>query len=447
MSMDNQENKICASPTPLWLRMAGLLIQTGRKGIAVLFDQALVSGTSFITMIVVGRALGKVNLGLYVLAYSVLVICLEVQNSFIGSAYTISISSSDPSSRPRQTGSALLLSTVLSVLAATCIMLVGSMCSGWRDIEVLRPLLWVLSFATGAVIIKEFARRACFAYFQIGSAICLDGIASAIQISGILVIAHFGLASVRSIYCIIGCASAGALALWMTTWRDRVTISCRGALESLRNSWSFGAWVLTGNLAFVLGQQIYPWILAWLMGRETTGSFAACLGVLALINPFVSAVGNYLGPLTAAVSRRGSNELYGVVRKASLLVFGVVGAFTLAVSLGGNHLLRLLYGSAYAVDPHIIVVLAGSVLAGQSTLAIGYGFWAIGRPDINCKINAISATCAAVAGPFMVNMFGMRGAAYGLLAANTVVSIIRIMIFQRFTRAKATHELIPATLI
>ncbi len=54
-----------------------------------LADQAVVSGTSFLTMVVVGRSTSASELGLYSIASSLLVASVTIQDSLISLPYTI----------------------------------------------------------------------------------------------------------------------------------------------------------------------------------------------------------------------------------------------------------------------------------------------------------------------------------------------------------------------
>jgi O-antigen/teichoic acid export membrane protein len=407
--------------------------QNGRTWVTVLCDQLLVSGTSFLTTVFVGRILGKEQLGLYVLAYSLLVVLLEVQNSFIASAYTINSPRLDRHEQARYTGDALILSLLLSGLAAT-VLLVGStiLPEGFGRRE-LTPLLSGLALLIAPGLVKEFGRRACFAYFRTKEVLLLDVLGSAIQAGGLLVLMWLGLSTVRNVLWIITGALAASAIAWMVSWRKRMTLTWRGSFNRLSVTWSFGMWVLAGNLAVVIPQQLYPWYLAWLKGPNATGTFAACLGLLAFVNPIVSAIGNYLGPAAANAATHGERELSRVIVHATALVSGVVGLFSGLIVVFGNKLLLLLYGSEFTVDAHLLMVLAAGVFASQCTLALGFAFWAVGRPDLNLKINVVSTFTAAMIGPFAVSAFGLMGAAWGLLAANIAVSAIRVVVLKRVT--------------
>ena len=430
---------LLAGPTsirrPLGVLTAKCFLHSLRRGgcpwAFVLCDQLIVSGTSFVTTILIGRVLGKHQLGLYVLAYSVLVVLLELQNSFIASPYTIKSPQLGPTAQARYTGSAIVLTVGLSAIAAVVLLSVGILFPSRSGVAEIRPLFLIVSLIAAPLLLKEFGRRACFAHFHVRQVLLLDALGSFIQLGGMLLLLYLGVRSVRSVYWLIAGASGIAAIVWLMSWRHRTVVSLSAAILTLRETWSFGMWVLTGNLAVVLSQQVYPWYLAWLRGPDATGAFAACTYLLALVNPLVTGVGNYLGPSTANASLHGARELSRVVRHASLLLFLVVGVFCLAVVLFGNRFLFLLYGSGYKVDTHILVLLAAGVLALNSTLAVGFGFWAIGRPDINLKINSLAVVLAVTAGPLLVRTYGLVGAACGLLLAASSVAALRVLFLKR----------------
>jgi O-antigen/teichoic acid export membrane protein len=391
----------------------------------------VVSGTSFLTTILIGRGLGKHQLGLYVLAYSIVVVLLEVQNSFIASPYTMKSPQLDLPAQARYTGSALVLTIGLSAIAAVVLFAVGIIFPAKSGLGEVKPLFLIVSLIAAPLLLREFGRRVCFAHFHVREVLFLDSLGSVIQIGGLLLLIYFGSRSLRSVYWLIASASGITAIVWWSSWRHKTVITFDGALLALRNTWSFGMWVLTGNLAIVLSQQVYPWYLGSLKGPDATATFATCTYLLALVNPFLTGVGNYLGPVTANASIRGDSELSRVVMRASLLLFLVVGMFSLAIVMFGNHLLQLLYGAGYRIDIHVLAVLGASVVVLNSTLAVGFGFWAIGRPDVNLKINSLAIVLAVTAGPLLVWLYGLVGAAFGLLLAALSVSVLRVWLLRR----------------
>jgi len=97
----------------------------------------------------------------------------------------------------------------------------------------------------------------------------------------------------------------------------------------------------------------------------------------------------------------------------------------------GNYVIVVLYGPAFKTDVTMLAVLAVSVIVANCTLALGFAFWAMGRPDINLKINLISTGFGLAAGPILVSRWGILGAAWGLLLGNAAVSLVRVITLKK----------------
>jgi len=397
----------------------------------LLCDQVLVSGTSLLTTVFIGRCWGKQRLGLYVLAYSTIIVLLELQNSFIASPYTINIPKLGPPEQSRYTGDTLILSASLAVAASFTLLCAAAILHENEQKRQLASLLIAVASISVPLLVKEFGRRACLANLCTGTLLLLDALVTVVYVGGILFIFKYARLPVESVYWAMGVASSVAALIWGKLWRHKITLSRRGPVCTLRKTWSFGLWVLTGNLAFVVSQQLYPWLLATFKGAEATGAFAVCVGLFALINPLMTAVGNYLGPTTAKAAIKSADSLLRTVLRASGFISLIVMLFCVTAIVLGNYVIVVLYGPAFKTDVTMLAVLAVSVIVANCTLALGFAFWAMGRPDINLKINLISTGFGLAAGPILVSRWGILGAASGLLLGNAAVSLVRVITLKK----------------
>jgi O-antigen/teichoic acid export membrane protein len=178
--------------------------------------------------------------------------------------------------------------------------------------------------------------------------------------------------------------------------------------------------------------QLYPWFIAGFQGAGATGIFAACMGVVALANPFFIGIGNYFGPRAAnTYAKHGVTELRRIVTKASIvLVFGM-GLFCLSILIFGDYFLVLMYGAKYSGFGVIVSILALSTFAWVLAAAAAYGIWAMKRPEVNFIINLVSFIFTVTFGLWFVKKYGPLGAAYGLFIVNLLSSIIRYIFFKR----------------
>lgn len=160
----------------LWKNRGTYFISKGetKKWLQVLGDQVVVSGTSFLTSVIIGRAFGKSQLGLYILGYSIIIIILEIQNSFISSHYTIKSPRLKEGALFCYTGSVLVLLIGLIALSTICLAAWAALIPrGFGPMEI-TTIRWPLSIIMGFILLREFGRRVCFAQLKIIIILFLD---------------------------------------------------------------------------------------------------------------------------------------------------------------------------------------------------------------------------------------------------------------------------------
>lgn len=412
-------------------RIRALLTAIDKTWAQVMGDQVVVSGTSLMTNIIIGRAFGKSWFGMYALGYSIIIVLFEIQASLIAAPYIVKCQGMSKDDSSRYTGSVLILFCALAMVSSLCLVLSGRFLPKGYGLDETAAICPPLALIIGAVLLRELARRVCFARQEVSAVLLLDVLASVIQIGGLLLLARSPSRSVTGAFLVMGLSSGVVGALWVAMWRKQLVYSMSHAVATLKEHTSFGTWVLSGNVAFLLAQQMYPWYLALFDGVEATGTLAACLGILAFLNPLMTAVGNMLGPKTATAAAEGVWKLWRLVAKTTAVLAATTGLLTVCIILFGEKLVVLIYGGQYAGNSLLLSLLAIGLLVSNSSLALGFGFWAIGRPDVNCKINLIALALTATVGLLLVNNFGVLGMAYGSLLSNAVVAGTRFVVFTR----------------
>src|SRR3981189_2003146 len=162
----------------VWARVQGTL--SWGQALA-LTDQAVVSATSFLTMILIGRFALSSELGLYSMGFSLLVTCLCILESLISTPYTIHQHRSSGTAAERAGASlaqAGLLSALVAIaLAATAWGLTSR--GAWPELV---TLFWALAAVAPLVMLREFCRRFAFAHLRMAEALILDTVVAAIQL-------------------------------------------------------------------------------------------------------------------------------------------------------------------------------------------------------------------------------------------------------------------------
>ena len=141
----------------------------------------------------------------------------------------------------------------------------------------------MLALAGPFITFREYARRVCFAGLQIKTAFWLDAGSALFQGSALLLFAYLGKLSAVHAFGIIGLGACLAGLLWLLRARRSMAFSKAAVTSDLGRNWSFGKWILGGNLALFLGCETYPWILTGLHGTAVVAALAACQGVVGLV--------------------------------------------------------------------------------------------------------------------------------------------------------------------
>jgi peptidoglycan/xylan/chitin deacetylase (PgdA/CDA1 family) len=149
-------------------------------------------------------------------------------------------------------------------------------------------------------------------------------------------------------------------------------------------------------------------------------------------NPITIGISNALAPRTAqAFVLQGGLALRRVVRRSTLLVGLAMSLFCLAVFVGGQLILNLLYhGEQYAGQEHTVFVLSLSMAIGALGMPAANGLAAIKRPDVIFKVGLVVVILSAVLVPCLVLISGIPGAAYGFLLGNIVGTMGRWLAFE-----------------
>jgi O-antigen/teichoic acid export membrane protein len=402
------------------------------QGIFSLADQAVASATNFATGIIIARNCSKEELGLYMLGFSVILLATDLQTSLISTPYMVYAPRLKGRAHALYTGSTLLhqLSfSLLIALALICGALAAAMGFGPGGLE---PVLWALVAVIAFVMLREYARRVCFARLKLLTAFLFDTCIAIGQIGGLLLLARFRLLSATRAFWAIGLACGVALLWWL--WSDREFYHPRinESRADLKKNWVFGKWVFVSGLIWAVSMNLYPWFLAAFHGTASTGVWAACLGVVSVGNPALLGIQNLVGPKIAhEYAAEGPNALRRLVLKITAAISFPVLLLCAGSILWGGRLVPLLYGRQYAGNSRVVAILALSVLVSAPAFCFSRALYATERADLDFLINFAALLVMVTLGFWLVRAFGPLGAAFGLLGGNIATSALKAGIYLR----------------
>lgn len=413
------------------LRLVASSTMLARSGLSVL-DQAVVSGTSFATSVLLGRCSTQEELGVYYLALSIVYFARGVQEQLVSAPYMIYCGRKASGELPRYAGSALAHQCVFLLLTAGFIG--GWLLTGLAPPEI-RSAFWLLVAAAPLMLVREFARQMSFAHLELKKATLLDVTATLVQFALLVALVSSQRLTATTTLAAIAIASGLATIGWLALSSRQMIVHVAGAIRDWWHNWVFARWALASQLLACTTPYIMPWVVAMTHGEAQTGMLGACTTLVGLSNTFLTGLLNFLSPQAAqAYARGGVSELRGVLLKTAALFVASLGALCLVAFVLGEQIATFVYGAEFAGAGPIIIVLSFSVLANSLGATAGNGLWAMERPHANVVADLCSLAVVIVATLVCVPLWGPLGAAMATLAGTSTDAAVRLVILFKSMR-------------
>jgi len=326
-------------------RRIASLYQFGRSRRSLtLLDQALVSGSNFITGIILVRALGLVEFGRFTIAYSILLLANSVQLSFISSPMiTLGSLCATPEERRRFVRGIYGVQMIFCAIASVLAVLGTAVYVSFRHHSGAMGFLLPFASAVIAFLMQDWLRRY---YFTVGKA------AACLQKD---VITYLGLPVVL---CFLWWAHRLTLdmALWSITLTSGVSFAAGALLERLsctreetREAWRQAhAISIDLGIANQLQWLVYQGAMligAGVVGAQAAGGVRATQNIVGPVNVAYQAMENIVPVRAAEEMKRGGMQRVS----AFLFRFGYIGFIALLIffsvaALFSRQFLSFFYG-------------------------------------------------------------------------------------------------------
>ncbi len=401
-----------------------------RGGMVSLTDQMVASATNFLTGMIIGRACASDEFGIYMLCMSVVLFVLDLQTSVISAPFMIYSQRLAGRRHALYLGSTMVhqwsLALLLILLLAGGHLLLGIGIGPEQLDPVVRSLVGVIAF----IMFREYVRRVCFARLQMVHALLVDCSVALVQIGGLLLLAWQGRLSTRTAFLVIGLACGMASVGWLVINRRTWIIRLQEVGGDFRKNWSFGRWVFASGLLWAMSMNLYPWFLAHYHGVAAAGAWAAAYGVVAIANPLLFGIQNFLGPkIVQAYTLGGMEGLRRFVARVTVVFFLLVLPLAVLLFLFGGDLVVLVYGAKYEGNGTVVAILAVNMLVTAAAFILSRAILAVEQSRIYFFANVVPLIILLSFGILLVKNFGPAGVAWGNLASTVATAAVLLFFF------------------
>lgn len=381
-------------------------------------DQGVVSGTNFIFLIATARALGAHEFGAFSLAFAVVLFVASVSHAVVVLPMSILLPERESSPQPY----------LRRIESLNHWLIPGLLLFGAIGAVVLGR--WELAMATALAsalrCVVEIHRRIGYALQDPRRSLTVDIAANAVTAASALALLT-GLLSIRHAWEAMAILSISGLGGWVVgrfVHRNSLDAPSTVPLRTIiGDHWAFGRWNLGGALALWCASQLYPFLVAGFLGLREVALLAGSLRLLGITGVIMQGIEAYATP---ALRRRVvSDDLVGFSR-GWLWLSGIAGLAVLPFSVAAitmpEAMLVLLLGNDFAGGGTVLQIIAVSQVLSVACRLFQIGLNSLKEPRPGFWGQVVCAAATLIAGPIIVQLAGVEGAAYALVA-NALINL------------------------
>jgi O-antigen/teichoic acid export membrane protein len=407
--------------------------------VLAMFDQALVSGTNFLLVVALARCVAVEEFGLFTLSFSVLLFF----SSLIYAVVVLPISVFLPERRGGEVNAYLArlervhraMIPVLIVLAVPVLLLLGS----WQ-------LVMATALATAMRMGVEYHRRVAYALHDSLRALLVDAgsYATLAVIATIALVYPVPCQAWHAMLVLAGCGLAGWLAgLWAN--RDAITApSVEPMGPVVRRHWDFGKWNLGGTIAMWGASQMYPFMVAGMLGLRDVALLNGSIRIMGVSNVLVQGIEAFAMPRLRA-QMVGSN--ISAFRQSLFSVFiagtGIMLPLCALGMIAPERVMAVCLGEHFTHGAFALRIIALTQFLSFVARIVSIGLNSLKEPKPGFWAQAVCAIATLLAGPWIVSVAGLQGACLALLCNATIILLISAGSFFRIMRRHRSGSGLP----
>jgi O-antigen/teichoic acid export membrane protein len=410
----------------------------------VVLDQGFLSIATFVTGILLARAITKEAYAAYVLGTSLILIFQGFHRALVSVPFTVYAPRLCDDERDSYQGSAFIHTLVLFACALVAAFLLaqfdGARSVRWIDVAAGALFFPLLALVTGFGMVRDFIRGSLLARLRVEAAIAVNVVATAAQLAIITLLFAAGRLTLRGALSAMAATSAfaGACLLWKHRNEMRVVTNRIGRdfVSALRT----GKWVVVDVLGFMAASQAYPWLLLYFSDARQVAVFGVCNAFAGLIGPLARGAGAYIHPRMVHAFAKGDAIHLGRVLRVAVAAIAVPYVVWLVFgSLFAERLVVLIYGHAYSgyVVVTILLLIKATVEGVSSPFA--QALQTMERADLVTLSLLASAFLTVGAGSIVISQMGLQGAAIAAVMSSLVNALFKWTAVRRMLRAPADN--------
>lgn len=401
-----------------------------------LVDQALVSGSSFVSTVLIARHLSIEQFGVFSVAWMIVLFFAGLQSALILFPM-MSLGPQKSSSERAKFFSDLWSQQIAFTTSCAVVITVCALPLGLYAFSEPMPISFALALGAvcGITQIQEYQRRIRFTEGRPAAALASDVLRYGGQVAVLLLGFQFGLESSADILWVTSATAAAAVLAFPPRFTG-ARLAPRYLFRQFQRNWHFTSWLLGSSLLTGVSNLTFYVLTGLVLGPASVAALRAVVVLENVPTVFLNALQNVI-PQQAArhYANGGAESLKSYLVRMGFVVTTLIGLYCLVLSVAPEFWLHILYGQKYAGYGYVLVWGALFAYVGSFEFPLGIGLRTTARTRPSFVSYVTGFTLQMVSIYPLTAMFGL----IGLLAGSVVITAFTNLILLSGLR-KALRE-------
>jgi O-antigen/teichoic acid export membrane protein len=404
-------------------RWFGRARKWGTRGGLAMMDYGLISGSNFVSAVMLARWMSLESYGGYATAFSIYLLFLLLFQSIVLEPMSVFGCSTYSHCRRAYVQSVKAMCIIGSLVVAGLLALAGLLVYSLGAGGGLPGGLLGLALATPSLFYFWLTRRVFYLDCTPGSAAVGAVFYVVIAIGGLYIVKSHGFVSPFVAFVLMGVASAATDLALASKLAHFLPPSEEGPdhREVLRRHWEYGRWAICSAFGSWSGTNVYYPLLSGVVGLAQAGEMKALMNLTAPLSQTMASVSMLALPY---VARRGTEHATQLSRNLTFVFVGLGAAYWAIVLPFQSHIFQFLYKGAYATVVGLVPLFAlmsvlNSALNGPIVMLRG-----LNLPESVFTARVGGAIASMAIGIPATWMYGLYGATAGVILASVLTFLI-----------------------
>jgi O-antigen/teichoic acid export membrane protein len=389
----------------------------------VFFDQAIVSGSNFLIGILISKAFGLHDLGVYTFAWMMLMMCSSLQQSFISIPMINEYARKAGHAKKEYLEQLFIMQLMVSFGMALVCFLGITFLQKVAFFEAIHGLVIVLPVLVFFYTLYDFFRRVYFLRSNLLKVVILDTLINWSQVGFLLAATVWHNFTLNQMVSFFACTYL--LGFFMGTFEFfRIKHFGLNIFHLFIIHWKLTSWLLASAVLQWFAGNFFIISAGSLLGAEAAGVVRIAQSIIGVLNVFFIALEMYV-PVKAAqlYTLGGRKQLFKYTRKVLFIGLGICTLFALVIWGTSAQLLTWLYGIHYAQFSHVITLFAFFYIIVFVGYPLRFALRALDNTKAMFFAYVLATGFSLLFSNMMVTAWGIWGVLAGLAGTQVIMQL------------------------